>query len=109
MTQENINELVKTIAESDDICQAILMIKDNEKEYKQSDFYKQTKIGLFDLIKAYKTLKPISGAILVQELQQTIDNLDWSKIQNLITAFVTDSQELIGDFAGKIEDLKTIL
>lgn len=109
MTQENINELVKTIAESDDICQAILMIKNNEKEYKQSDFYKQTKIGLFDLVKTYKMLQPINFVKLKNKIQELINSLSLENVENLMNQFIGEGQQLTQIFEEKIGDLKEII
>lgn len=109
MTQQEINELVKTIAESDDICTAILMIKNNEKEYKQSDFYKQSKIDLMSLVEFYKKLNPINLNGLKEQVQELIDSLSLDKIESLFNQFIGDSEQLTQIFGEKIEDFKELI
>ena len=106
MTQQDINELVKTIAESNNVCEAMLMIVNSEKEYKQSDFYKQTKISLIDLIKTYKTIHPINWQEVKEELQNIVDNLSFDHLQNMLDSFVSDSQLLTTDFKEQVENFK---
>lgn len=109
MTQQEINELVKSIAESEDICDAILMIKDNEKEYKQSDFYKQTRFDLTYLVEFYKKLNPINFNGLKDKIQELINDLSLEKIENIFNQFMGDTEQLTQIFGEKIDSFKELI
>lgn len=109
MTQQEINELVKTIADSNDICEAVLMIKNSDKEYKQSDFYKQTKIDLLNLVELYKKMNPINFNKLKDEIQNLIDNLSLNRVEELMNQFIGESEQLTQVFGEKIEGFKELV
>ena len=106
MTTQEINELVKKIMAQDNICDAITMITTNEKDYKTSEFYKSNKIGLFDLIKMYKALNPIDTEVILKKIQDGINKLDLTNIQNILDNFVGDAQVLTEEFEEKVKEFK---
>lgn len=109
MTQQEINNLVKAVIQSEDICTAVLMIKENEKEYKQSDFYKQTKIDLLNLIELYKKINPIDINSIGKLLQKEIDKLDLTNLINVFDSFIGDSKGVVNDFQNEVKEFKEII
>ena len=106
MTQEDINNLVKAVVQSENICTAVLMIKENEKDYKQSDFYKQTKIDLLSLIELYKKLNPINMDSIGDLLQREINKLDLTNLTNIFDSFIGESQGAINNFQNEVKEFK---
>jgi hypothetical protein len=58
-----------------------------EKDYKQTDFFKKTKINLFELIKQAKQWYTFDWDALLQRVQEGINKLDMSNISKIIDDF----------------------
>ena len=82
---------------------------DSDKEYKQSDFYKQTKIDLLNLVELYKKMNPINFNKLKDEIQNLIDNLSLDRIEELMNQFMGEGEQLTQLFEEKIEGFKELV
>lgn len=58
-----------------------------EKEYKNTDFYKKTKISLFEIIKMSKVWYSFNLKELSTKIQEVIDSLNFDQVQNIIEQF----------------------
>lgn len=81
LTNEYLNtRLHEILTQSSNFFDVVLELKEFEKEYKQSDFFKQTKISLFDLINEAKVFYLTNTSILIDKLNKIIDGLDVDKL-----------------------------
>lgn len=79
-----------------------------EKEYKQSSFYKQTKMPLMEVIKYSKTWYLANLDDMVELIQNKINQLDLSKLIEAIdqagSLFAGENQEIL----NMIQEVKDI-
>ena len=81
LTNEYLNtRLHEILTQSSNFFDVVLKLKEFEKEYKQSDFFKQTKISLFDLVNEAKIFYLTNTSILIDKLNKIIDGLDVDKL-----------------------------
>lgn len=81
LTNEYLNtRLHEILTQSSNFFDVILQLKEFEKEYKQSDFFKQTKISLFDLVNEAKIFYLTNTSILIDKLNKIIDGFDVDKL-----------------------------
>jgi hypothetical protein len=102
---------------------AILLLKENEKEYKKTEFYRKTKVNLLELYKNYYTyIKNIYGvsekilelneAAVVSKLETILDKMGGSeKLMGLLDKILEkfDIAQLMNqgeEFEKLIKDLK---
>ena len=64
-----------------DMIEAVVLF---DKEYKQTDFYKNTKMKLSDVVKGAKLWYAFQLNDITNKIQKTIDNLDMSNVMNVI-------------------------
>lgn len=88
---------------------SILTLKENEKEYKKSEFYKTTRIPLIKLYESYYSYKKANYG-LIDQLDAWLENIDESiieeKLLNLINSLKSNEvvQDLMKSFS--LEGLK---
>lgn len=113
MTNLELIERVDAILEeNNNFCDQVIEFKKFNKEYKQSDFYKQTKISLNHFIKEYKIHKLTNLDTLTHLVQEKINSLDLSNIQNLINNYMQSVQEEVIDMKdtwNELRDFKDIV
>ena len=84
-TNEYLNKRLFEILEgSDNFFDVLLELKEFEKEYKQSAFYKTTKINLMDLIKEARVFYLTSTKIISNKINNIINSLDGEKIAAML-------------------------
>lgn len=107
-------DLIKVLDEAyyEDFLDSVLVIKRNEKEYKLSDYYKETKIPLMELYKNYYQYKK-SEDDLIGQLTYWFDNLDEAKVEEKIASVITklrnneDLKEFFANFSlDRLEEQK---
>ena len=82
---EYLNEKMKEILlNNNNFFDVILKLKEFEKEYKQSDFYKTTKINLIDLVKDARIFYLTNVKTITDKINGIINNLDAEKLAALI-------------------------
>lgn len=84
-TNEYLNKrLFEILDGSDNFFDVLLELKEFEKEYKQSTFYKTTKINLMDLIKDARVFYLTSTKIISNKINNIINSLDGEKIAAIL-------------------------
>ena len=99
MTNEEIIIKIEEIAEIANFCDKIEAIQAFEPEYRKSSFFKKTKMPIFTLVKEYSLNKVTNFKTIGAGLQEILDNLDASKIVEILEKFTNmgkaDFDELI--------------
>ena len=81
LTNEYLNtRLHEILTQSSNFFDVVLKLKEFEKEYKQSDFFKQTKIPLMEIVREAKIFYLTNTSILIDKLNKIIDGLDVDKL-----------------------------
>lgn len=81
LTNEYLNtRLHEILTQNSNFFDVVLQLKEFEKEYKQSDFFKTTKMSLFNLINEAKIFYLTNTTILIDKLNKIIDGLDVDKL-----------------------------
>ena len=82
---EYLNEKMKEILlNNNNFFDVILKLKEFEKEYKQSDFYKTTKINLIDLVKDARIFYLTNVKTITDKINSIINNLDAEKLADIL-------------------------
>jgi hypothetical protein len=80
-----------------------------EKEYKDTPFYKKTKISLTNIIKGSKAWYSLQLTDIINKIQQAINNLSLENISNIFTQigdiYATENEETM----KIIQEFKTIM
>lgn len=84
MTNLELNSKLKEICLMPNYIEALLAIKRLEPEYKKTDFYKETRISMSDLIKNAKIWYITDLSQLGETIQKLIDGLSLEKIHDII-------------------------
>ena len=85
INNEYLNTKLREILDgSDNFFDIVLALKEFEKEYKQSDFYRITKINLMDLIKDARVFYLTSVKVLSDKINKVVNNLDGEKIAAIL-------------------------
>ena len=84
MNNQELELKVKELLAIDNFFDMIIAVKDFEKEYKNSDFFKATKISLMDIIKNAKMWYVINLNNVTAQIQNVISNLDFSNISGIL-------------------------
>ena len=95
MTNQEIIEKINTLmSENENFCDLLLALKDFNKEYKKSDFYKKTRISLNLLVRQYRAYSFTNLDEIFDRVQEKINNLDLSNVQNIVDTlgFNTDRE-----------------
>lgn len=113
----NNNELeikIKEIINTSNYFDMIIKAKEFESEYKRTDFYKDTKKSLSEVIKESKLFYAISFDTIKNGLQNLINNLSYENIINIVNQFgdiltneneeVSKSMETIKQLLEEIKD-----
>lgn len=105
MTNAELEKRVQEIIEIDNYFDMKLKAKAFEKEYKESDFYKETKMPLNEMLKEARTHYLLKLDSVISTLQKAINELDLTKINDLLDQigiqFGTENKEIeqmLGDF-----------
>lgn len=81
LTNEYLNtRLHEILTQSSNFFDVVLELKEFEKEYKQSDFFKQTKMPLMEIVREAKIFYLTNTSILIDKLNKIIDGLDVDKL-----------------------------
>jgi hypothetical protein len=74
-------------------CDRIQHILKNEKDYEYSSFYKETKIKLLDLYKAFREDQLFSPENFLNYVQKNINNLDLSNLNKILDQFNQETKD----------------
>jgi len=84
-TNEYLNKrLFEILDGSDNFFDVLLELKEFEKEYKQSTFYKTTKINLMDLVKDARIFYLTNTKVISNKINNIINGLDGEKLAEIL-------------------------
>ena len=84
-TNEYLNKrLFEILDGSDNFFDVLLELKEFEKEYKQSTFYKTTKINLMDLVKDARIFYLTNIKTISNKINNIINSLDGEKLAEIL-------------------------
>lgn len=115
MNTKELELKVKEILEEENFFEMILKAQAFESEYKKTDFFKVTKMPLLSVIEKAKVFYTFNWNEAQVKLQNLINNLDLSRINELADQFGTmlandnaATMENAKEFADLIAELKGI-
>lgn len=110
MTNQEIIEKINTLmSENENFCDLLLALKDFNKEYKKSDFYKKTRISLNRLVRQYRAYSFTNLDEIFDRVQEKINNLDLSNIQNIVDTLGFNTDREIEDLNSSWNGLKDLV
>lgn len=110
MTNQEIIEKINTLmSENENFCDLLLALKDFNKEYKKSDFYKKTRISLNRLVKQYRAYSFTNLDEIFDRVQEKINNLDLSNVQNIVDTLGFNTDREIEDLNSSWNGLKDLV
>ena len=80
-----------------------------EKEYKTTEFYKNTKMSLMDVLKSSKIWYAFQLKDFAEKVQLFIDNLDFDNINKLIDKFGNMYGQENSDILNMVNEFKNIV
>lgn len=81
---EYLNDRLAEIVNQDNFFDVILQLKEFEKEYKTSDFYKTTKLNLMDLIKDARIFYLTNVKYIVKKINEVFENVNSEKLLEIL-------------------------
>ena len=97
MNNQELELKVKEILSIDNFFDMMEAAIEFQKEYKNTEFYKKTKISLFDVIKNSKVWYAFNIQNIKEKIQGLIDSLSFEKINELLdqlgSVYATENQE----------------
>ena len=110
MTNQEIIEKINTLmSENENFCDLLLALKDFNKEYKRSDFYKKTRISLNRLVRQYRAYSFTNLDEIFDRVQEKINNLDLSNVQNIVDTLGFNTDREIEDLNSSWNGLKDLV
>ena len=110
MTNQEIIEKINTLmSENENFCDLLLELKDFNKEYKKSDFYKKTRISLNRLVRQYRAYSFTNLDEIFDRVQEKINNLDLSNVQNIVDTLGFNTDREIEDLNSSWNGLKDLV
>lgn len=110
MTNQEIIEKINTLmSENENFCDLLLALKNFNKEYKKSDFYKKTRISLNHLVRQYRAYSFTNLDEIFDRVQEKINNLDLSNVQNIVDTLGFNTDREIEDLNSSWNGLKDLV
>ena len=110
MTNQEIIEKINTLmSENENFCDLLLALKNFSKEYKKSDFYKKTRISLNRLVRQYRAYSFTNLDEIFDRVQEKINNLDLSNVQNIVDTLGFNTDREIEDLNSSWNGLKDLV
>lgn len=110
MTNQEIIEKINTLmSENENFCDLLLALKNFNKDYKKSDFYKKTRISLNRLVRQYRAYSFTNLDEIFDRVQEKINNLDLSNVQNIVDTLGFNTDREIEDLNGSWNGLKDLV
>ena len=112
MNNQELELKIKEIVNMPNMFDMIIAAQNFEKEYKQSDFYKATKIHLKEIIKNAKIYYTLSYQGIIEKIQSLINDLDLNNINTLLdqigSTFEQENNETM-TMINELKDFKNIV
>ena len=96
--EELIKDIEEIFSNNDNYCDLMLALKDYNKKYKTSVFYKSTHLRIDKFAKQYNTYRLTNMQLIFKELQKKINELNLDNLVNLLDEFSLSMK-------GDIDDL----
>ena len=110
MTNQEIIEKINTLmSENENFCDLLLALKNFNKEYKKSGFYKKTRISLNLLVRQYRAYSFTNLDEIFDRVQEKINNLDLSNVQNIVDTLGFNTDREIEDLNSSWNGLKDLV
>lgn len=110
MTNQEIIEKINTLmSENENFCDLLLALKNFNKEYKKSNFYKKTRISLNRLVRQYRAYSFTNLDEIFDRVQEKINNLDLSNVQNIVDTLGFNTDREIEDLNSSWNGLKDLV
>ena len=109
MNNQELELKVKEILENNNFFDMIEAVVAFEKEYKGTEFYKKTKIPLMEVIKNAKVWYLLQVDEVGSKIQKMIDNLDFTRINEIFDQFSTTFGQENEDILNIINEFKNIV
>ena len=106
MNNQELELKIKEIINMPNMFDMIIAAQNFEKEYKQSDFYKATKMPLKEIIKIAKTYYIFSYQNMIERMQSLINDLDFNKVNSLLDQFSSMFEQENDETMTMINELK---
>lgn len=103
--QEIINKLTEIAAKSSNFCDVVENLQAFDKTYKQTQFYKNTRMSLQQLFKNHLGYNLVNMEQLFKVIQEQINKLDLRKVLELTDSFAGFLTKETADLSGQIEEL----
>lgn len=87
MNNIELEQKIKELIEVENYFDFIEKVIEFEKEYKQSEFYKKTRMALKDVIKECRIHYGLKLDMLGKRIQKLINELDFTKVNELLDQF----------------------
>ena len=105
MNNIELENKIKELLKIENYFDMVVAIKKFEPEYKKSEFYKETRVPLSDVVKQAKVHYALQFNDVAEKLQKFINELDLTKINELISqwgeqlgAENAEIKEMLGEF-----------
>lgn len=106
MNNQELELKIKEIINIPNMFDMIIAAQNFEKEYKQSDFYRTTKIPLKEIIKNAKLYYIFSYQNMIERMQSLINDLDFNKVNSLLDQFSSMFEQENDETMNMINELK---
>ena len=106
MNNQELELKIKEIINMPNMFDMIIAAQNFEKEYKQSDFYKTTKMPLKEIIKNAKLYYIFSYQNMIERIQSLINDLDFNKVNSLLDQFSSMFEQENDETMNMINELK---
>ena len=106
MNNQELELKIKEIVNMPNMFDMIIAAQNFEKEYKQSDFYKTTKMPLKEIIKNAKLYYIFSYQNMIERIQSLINDLDFNKVNSLLDQFSSMFEQENDETMNMINELK---
>ena len=106
MNNQELELKIKEIINMPNMFDMIIAAQNFEKEYKQSDFYRATKIALKEIIKNAKLYYIFSYQNMIERIQSLINDLDFNKVNSLLDQFSSMFEQENDETMNMINELK---
>jgi uncharacterized protein YktA (UPF0223 family) len=83
MNNQELEQKIKEIVAKENMFDMIIAAKEFDKDYRTSDFYRETKMGIMEVIKNAKMFYSFQAEYIKDSLQKAINGLDMSHLNEL--------------------------
>ena len=109
MNNIELEQKIKEILENNNFFDLIIEAKDFEKDYQKSDFFKETKMPLMEVIKNAKVFYELQFDGLLSKVQNFINSLNLDNIFKIIDEISSVFEKENVEITKVAEDLKKIM